>query len=172
MGYIGNSPANVGTSTCIKCAEVKPTSEFHKNTTYTNGLDGRCKTCKKAAHKANYVVNKKTILAKNKAWQTNSPEKYKIVQERFRTNNPEKFAAKAAKRRYLYNASSINLNQSQKVEIEYMYMYNHIMPGAWEVDHIVPLNGKNICGLHIPENLQVISHKENRMKTNKFKEAA
>jgi len=171
MAYIGNSPANVGTNTCIKCSETKAANEFHKNTTYTTGLDSRCKMCKKAAHKANYALNRKSILANNKAWRKNNPNKAREIDERHRLKHPEKFAAKTAKRRYLYNASSINLNQGQKVEIEYLYMYNKIMPGAWDVDHIVPLNGETICGLHIPENLQVISHKENRMKTNKLEAA-
>lgn len=35
-----------------------------------------------------------------------------------------------------------------------------------EVDHIYPLRGVNICGLHIAENLQVIHRKKNRQKSN------
>ncbi len=160
--------AYIDTRTCIKCCYSKPVSEFHKNATYTSGLDGRCKVCKKEAHRANYLINKQEILAANKAWSKANPDKCRAIGRAFSKKYPEKFAAKAAKRRYLYNAGSINLTLSQKVEMEYLYMYNSIMPGDWEVDHIVPLNGKTICGLHIPENLQVISQKENRMKTNKF----
>jgi len=38
----------------------------------------------------------------------------------------------------------------------------------YEVDHVLPLKGKIVCGLHNEFNLQVITGSENRIKSNKF----
>ncbi len=36
------------------------------------------------------------------------------------------------------------------------------------VDHIVPLNHPYVCGLHCPDNFQIITDQENAQKSNRY----
>ncbi len=92
--------ANGSTKWCPKCSTFKPLDAFGRNKQASDGLTTWCKECCSAWQKANYVVNRDKILARNRQWESLYPEKRRAQAARWRLNNPEK--AKARKKRY-YN---------------------------------------------------------------------
>jgi len=56
--------------------------------------------------------------------------------------------------------------------IKHIYAHCHWLNKTFgynmHVDHIIPLNGKNVCGLHVHNNLQIIPAEENLRKHNKL----
>ena len=51
-------------------------------------------------------------------------------------------------------------------KIATIYEYVHSL--GYHVDHIVPLNSKVVCGLHVEHNLTVLPPEDNIKKSNKF----
>ena len=72
----------------------------------------------------------------------------------------ERNARRRAKQRL---ACPVWLTPDHHFEINNVYSK---CPTGYEVDHIVPLNGKSVCGLHVPWNLQYLTEKENAIKGN------
>lgn len=91
--------------------------------------------------------------------------------------NPERIRAKDAKRRSAKaNALPSWLTEDQLEHIVSIYAHakecEMLTGDKYHVDHIVPLQGKNVCGLHVPWNLQVLPADLNLSKSNKLDDAA
>ena len=100
----------------------------------------------------------------------NKTEAAKNSRRRWKRNNRGKCRADYAK----YNAKKIKACPEwadlEMIKIHYQVaeMCEYITGEKYHVDHIVPLRGKNVSGLHIYENLQVLPAKENLSKGNKY----
>jgi 5-methylcytosine-specific restriction endonuclease McrA len=80
-----------------------------------------------------------------------------------------------ARRRKHRDATPNWLTRRQKSEIRQLYQIAITMTQTtgeqYVVDHIVPLRGEEVCGLHVPWNLRVITQEENLKKSNKLVDA-
>lgn len=141
------------------------------------------KTCKKCGSTKRYKVNRKhpltgvkyetTICADcrikyQKAsgvisnWQQANKEHIREYQRDYygkdnRYKKRSSINAKRLRQRTLPNEDKKNIAE----------FYSNC-PSGHEVDHIVPLNGKNVSGLHTIGNLQYLPIKDNRIKSNKY----
>lgn len=160
---------------CTKCKNEKELSEFY------NGR-GKCKDCYSLASKKYYKKNKDKILKdatryykdnkdKIQLYYDNNRESIKTRESMWYKNNRHKANAKEAKRRAKkLNATPIWLNEDHLKEIESFYRLAKNLEKQdgtiRHVDHIIPLQGKTACGLHVPWNLRVITAEENLSKGN------
>ena len=164
--------------TCTRCKIEKPLDAFYKHSkAKKDGHQSHCKVCdnhrknvwkaknpqlsKTYAKKADsnkYLKNKEHINTRNKAWKK---------------SNPGKLQAMDAKRRAAKKYRTPNWLTEQDLEhirckYEVAAMLNKYGVHKWHVDHIIPLQGKLVSGLHVPYNLQVVPEAVNLQKGNKY----
>lgn len=178
--------------TCTKCNESKDLSKFYKDPGNKDGLCSSCKVCKNANTKKNDLLIKikkmkdKTCrycsiqldtshrthssVCKNEKCQNKRKAE---VQKNWAIKHPDKCNAAGSKRRATRLQRTPKwLTEEQLEQIEKFYTeakeLEDITKAPYDVDHIVPLKGKTVSGLHVPWNLRVITKEENLKKHNKI----
>jgi len=134
------------------------------------------------------IKNRERLIAYKKAWVEANPEKVKENSKKryleknqeikayvaeYKKKNPHKANASKAKRKAAKNQRTPKwLNPIDFERIKNQYKLAEILTKLhnepWHVDHIIPLQGKMVSGLHVPSNLQVIRGSDNCSKQNTF----
>lgn len=181
---------------CKGCNSHLSLDCFNKHTETKDGYRSKCKECRRLEHIAyrrnnpekikelqkicdkRKLTNPEYILRKrytNKQYNASEVGKLKnkIRQQKWNAANKAKRNAIHAARRFSKkNATPTWLSDKHKQEILDFYtvceMFKTYTGFEYHVDHIIPLRGKTVCGLHVPWNLQILTASENKQKSNKL----
>jgi len=162
---------------CKTCGVEKPLDSFTKNSRCNYGVTHKCLNCSADYHSDYYRNNteqraktQKKSVAKRRAGgrDVNKPSR------EYNKRNPEYKRFYASQRKaHVKRATPSWLTDSQKAHIKRTYKLAQTIRDAtgldYHVDHIIPLRGENVCGLHVPENLRVLRADLNLSKSNIYK---
>jgi hypothetical protein len=139
-------------------------------------------------HKEYRAKHREKLIARKNEWAKNNPEKIKENSQQryalkseeiksyvseYKKTNPAKVTAWGAKRKAakLQRTPKWLTNiDFERIETQYRLaeILTKLHNEPWHVDHIIPLQGKLVSGLHVPSNLQVLKASENCSKQNNF----
>jgi hypothetical protein len=123
--------------------------------------------------KKHYQKSKQKRLAYHKIWAKQNSEKLKQYQKNWRHENRDVCNAHNAKHflaKKNRTPSWLTGDQLKAIKTEYSLATwcSKVMGIKYHVDHIIPLRGKLVSGLHVPWNLQVIPALDNLIKSNQY----
>lgn len=176
------------TKTCKGCAQVKPIYLFYRDKQSKDSCSTYCKDCTKAKTNAAYHNNKEIHNARSNAYREANMPKIRAIAANYREKNRQRINAYSSKwiksnrlsstlHTAKYRSAKLQrtpawLTEFDLLKIKCLYqlaaMRNRESGYTWDVDHIIPLKGRLVSGLHVPDNLRVIPATENKRKLNKY----
>jgi 5-methylcytosine-specific restriction endonuclease McrA len=123
----------------------------------------------KAAGKRYYEKNRQAVIARAAARPT---EERRRNRAEYKDRNVDVVRADTSVRKRRHrDATPKWLTKPEKLQMRELYIQARKLTAVtgerYVVDHIVPLRGESVCGLHVPWNLRVITQEENLKKSNK-----
>lgn len=177
---------------CNKCKQEKESSLFYANKRMKDGLNTFCIACHKQDNIARKAKNRQDPSFKQqekeyrKAYIDTNRDFCNELTRQWREENRAYIAKYAKAYRAKNKARCAYWGQKRLADkiqrtpkwltdddwwlIEEMYalatLRTNVTGVKWHVDHIIPLRGKFVSGLHTPANLQVITQAANQRKSN------
>lgn len=118
------------------------------------------------------AANREAVKEYSRKWSEENREASREKARRWGKENPDKVNARTSRRRCAKLQRTISLKQHHVEQMKAVYAEAKRLSKATgiphHVDHVVPLQGVYVSGLHVPWNLQVITAEENLSKKNHF----
>ncbi len=150
--------------TCMECQKIE-----WQETNAKRALLPKSEASKKAGKKY-YEANKEVVKLRA---LSRKPEDIIKYRKTWKAANPDLVIANSKHRRTKHKQATPKwLTQEHKTAIKQFYLdamlVSKVTGVPYAVDHIVPLRGELVSGLHVPWNLAVITREENSKKSNKI----
>lgn len=120
-----------------------------------------------------YLANREHEIRRTMEWVSRNRERRDRAIKEWQRKNPGKMRVWYARRRA--RKLQATMDWSDKDRIASIYEAAHQIQNQtgieMHVDHIVPLQGENVCGLHVLDNLQILPADANMSKGNRFDES-
>ena len=162
---------------CSACHQTKDYCDFYKHPYAVDGLKSSCKSChNKTSNNWGKRNPEKLLDAQRRSYSRNSAKRVQSVKAWIKRNYEHARAIKnscnANRRAALLNATPSWANRKEMMHFYRLYRLAReltLLDGInYQVDHIVPLKSPIVCGLHVENNLQVITATENLLKLNRI----
>lgn len=120
-----------------------------------------------------YHINKIKSKIRAAKWRSDNKERCKFLSNKWRALNKGKINSYVKFRKLSkIKRTPIWLTKDDLKQIAEIYKEANRLSVETKtkhhVDHIIPLQGKNVSGLHVPSNLQILTATENCRKSNKY----
>ena len=140
------------TKQCSSCKEMKMLELFTPRKDRPGKYDSRCKPCQAARALSYHRNNRDLVLPK------------------MRERAHERYAQDPREAKYWGRVNKPHIKRATPkwADLDAIKQFYMNCPDSMTVDHIIPLRGKNVSGLHVANNLQYLTASENSRKYNKY----
>lgn len=146
---------------CSTCKEVRDIEDFNLDHR-RNELRYSCKPCESKRHKNWRDRNKDKEYQRSLSWRKQNRGIMNAIDQKRYTSKKLRMPKW--------------LSKTQQLEIQQIYITANKLTNEtgikYHVDHIIPLQGKIVSGLHVSWNLQILTQQENCQKSNRYEQRA
>lgn len=159
--------------TCTGCKVSKSLDLFGKDKNKKSGYTSRCKDCMANSSRSYRAANPDKSRKITFEYRQRNLEKERERYTNYNKKHPEVRARISAERRAKQKGATPSwLTDDHREQIKLIYQHakecEMLTGDKYHVDHIIPLNGENVSGLHVPWNLQVLPADINIAKSNNY----